>query len=60
MSTYGYIAIFNSKKIEIYANSLYEAKQKAIKYFRPNKRQEHNILVVLAEKDNKPVEQYIG
>ena len=54
---YGYISIFNGKKIELYADSLYEAKKKAIRYFRPNKKQEHNVLVVLAEKNGEVVIQ---
>lgn len=56
---YGYIAIFNGKRIELYADSLYEAKKKAIRYFRPNRNQEHNVLVLLAEKNGEVVTQYI-
>ena len=58
MSTYGYIAFFNGQKIEIRdAASLYDAKRKAVIHFKPNKRQEHNVLVMLAEKDGEVVAQ---
>jgi hypothetical protein len=56
---FGYISIFNGKKIELYAASLYEAKKKAIRYFRPNRNQEHNVLVMLAEKNGEVVTQHI-
>ena len=56
---FGYISIFNGKKIELYAASLYEAKKKAIRYFRPNRNQEHNVLVMLAEKNGEVVTQHM-
>lgn len=45
-----YIAIFNSKQYELYAESLYAAKKKAIEYFKPAKSKEHLVFVKLAEK----------
>ena len=46
----GYIAIYNGKKTEVYADSLYAAKQKAITEFRAPKSKQHMISVMLAEK----------
>jgi hypothetical protein len=51
----GYVAFFNDKRTEVYADSLYQAKQKAITHFKPRKSQEHMVSVVLAEKDGQPV-----
>ena len=51
----GYIAIYNGKRIEIYADCLYSAKVKAIESFRPPKSKRHMISVALAEKDGQQV-----
>lgn len=51
----GYVALFNGKRIEVYAETLYEAKQKAFKAFKPRKREERMISVVLAEKDGEVI-----
>ena len=53
----GYIAINGAgKKIEIYAESLYQAKVKAIAEFKPRgAKQERMISVYLAEKAGEPV-----
>ena len=51
----GYIAFFGSKQIELYASSLYEAKQKAIAQFNPPKSKQHMVSVMLAEKDGHSV-----
>jgi hypothetical protein len=48
----GYIAIWRSKKIEVYAETSYEAQQKAQKEFGNKKGYE--ISVVLAEKNVDP------
>jgi hypothetical protein len=45
----GYIAFYNGKQTEIYADSLYEAKQKAVAFFKPRKSQAHMVHVELAE-----------
>jgi hypothetical protein len=52
---YGYVAFFGGKRHELYAESLWDAKQKAIAHFRPRKKQEHMVSVVLAEVDGEPV-----
>lgn len=51
----GYICFYNGKRWECYANSLYEAKKKAIEHFKPRKSQQHMISVALAEKDGRTV-----
>lgn len=51
----GYIAIYKSKQIEVYANSSYEAQQIASKQFKAKKSYE--VSVYLCEKDGKEVIQ---
>ncbi len=51
----GYICFYNSKQIEIRADSLYKAKLEAIKQFHPPKSKAHMVSVMLAEKDNNTV-----
>ena len=51
----GYVCFFNGKRWECYAETLYEAKQKAVAFFKPRKKQEHMVSVMLAEKDGEVV-----
>ncbi len=51
----GYIAIYNGKSVEIYAESLYQAKLKAIKELKPPKSKQHMVSVMLAELDGETV-----
>jgi len=51
----GYIGFFNGRRVEIQANSLYEAKQEAVKHFRPSKSKAHMVHVHLAEKNGETV-----
>jgi len=51
----GYIAYFKRQRIEIEAQSLLEAKRKALEVFKPNKRDAMLVAVMLAEKNGKPV-----
>ncbi len=54
----GYMAFYSRQQIELYAPSLYEAKQQAVKHFRPAKSKEHMVHVYLAEtSDGTPVDQ---
>ena len=53
---YGYKAFYNGKTWEVYAESLYAAKQAAIKIICPPRSKEHMVSVILCEKDGKPVE----
>lgn len=50
----GYIAIWRSKKIEVYAETSYEAQQKAQKEFGKRCKKGYEISVVLAEKNVDP------
>lgn len=52
---YGYVFFYDRKRIELYADSLFEAKQKAIEQFKPPKSKQHMVHGVLAEVDGKPV-----
>lgn len=52
---YGYVGLFNGKRIEFYADSLYAAKVEALRQFKPKKREENLVSVMLAEKDGKEV-----
>ena len=52
---YGYVAFYNGKRTEIYAESLFKAKELAIAFYRPPKSKQHMISVLLAEKDGEPV-----
>lgn len=51
----GYIAFYNQRRIEIYAASLFEAKQLAVTQFKAPKSKQHMIAVMLAEIEGKPV-----
>ena len=51
----GYIAFYNNKEIELFAESLYSAKLKAVAKMRVPKNKQHMVSVVLAEINNNPV-----
>lgn len=55
----GYIAIYNGKKAEIYADTLYDAKKIAIDVKGPfggvPLTKWNSVAIMLAEKDGKPV-----
>jgi hypothetical protein len=44
-----YIAFYNHQQFELEAESLWDAKQKAVKHFKPPKRYEHMVSVLLAD-----------
>lgn len=50
----GYVCFFERKRIEVRANTLYEAKVKAIQEFRVAKSKEHLVIAELAELNGKP------
>lgn len=52
---FGYKAFYGNKTADIYADSLYAAKRKAIEALKPPKSQQHMVSVVLAEKDGVAV-----
>jgi len=49
----GYIAFYKNKKMEVYAETSYEAQQKAAKSFKAKKSYE--VTVVLCEKEGEQV-----
>lgn len=49
----GYKAFYKNKNIEVYANTSYEAQQKAAKEFKAKKSYE--VTVILCEKDGQQV-----
>lgn len=51
----GYVCFYNSKRIEIEADSQYAAKLKAIAEFKAPKSKQPMISVVLAEKQGEQV-----
>lgn len=52
---YGYIAILNGRRIEIYAPTLLAARQQAIAQLKPRKKDMGYLVVALAEVDGQPV-----
>lgn len=51
----GYICFYNGKRWECYADTLFSAKQQAIAHFKPRKKQEHMVSVILTEISGKEV-----
>ncbi len=51
----GYKAFFLGRTIDVYAESLYQAKLKAIRHFRPVNSKKHLVYVELAEVGGKQV-----
>ena len=51
----GYVCLFKGERIEIYADNLYKAKLKTIETLKIKKKEEHMLIVILAEKDGKQV-----
>lgn len=56
----GYVFFYNSQRVEVRANSPYEAKQKAIAHFKPPKSKAHMVHGMLVEQDGKPVVHSTG
>ena len=52
---HGYMAFLNGKQIEVHAESLWAAKQRAVALLKPKKREQHMVSVVLCEKDGERV-----
>lgn len=51
----GYIAFYDNKRLELYAETLWEATVKARVTFRAPKSRQHLVTVMLAEQDGEPV-----
>jgi hypothetical protein len=56
----GYVCFYNGKRVEIFADSMFQARELAEKLFKPSKSKKHMISVVLAEIDGKTVVQNIS
>lgn len=54
----GYIAFYRGKQVEVYADSSYEAQQKAAAMFKA--RKSYEVTVVLAEKGGQQVVHSTG
>lgn len=50
-----YAAFYNGKESTIEAESLYQAKTKAVAHFKAPKSKQHMVSVMLAEKDGESV-----
>ena len=53
----GYIATFNGRQIEVYADSSYRAQLLALDYFKPSKNKKHLVSVSLAEIEGEQITQ---
>ena len=51
----GYVCFYYHKRIEVYADSLFAAKEKAVAEFKAPKSKRHMVSVMLAEKGGEPV-----
>ncbi len=57
---YGYLATFNGKQTEIYAETSYSAYVKAVEFFKPAKSKKHLVNVYLCERpDGSTVTQVV-
>lgn len=50
-----YKAFYAGKQADIYANTLLEAKNKAVAYFKAPKSKQHMVSVIICEKAGEPV-----
>lgn len=51
----GYICFYNGKRVEIEAETKYEAHAEALKKLKPKRKEAHMVHCHLAEKEGKPV-----
>ena len=51
----GYVCFYKDKRVEVYANTSYQAQQKAAQALKVRDSQAYNITVILAEKDGETV-----
>lgn len=51
----GYIFFFNGRRVELQAESMYSAHQKAVAHFKPAKSKAHMVHGALAEKSGAAV-----
>lgn len=51
----GYIFFYNDQRVEIDAETLYQAKLKALEHFRPPKSKAHMVHGMIAEKNGEQI-----
>lgn len=51
----GYVCFYAGRRIEVYADSLFAAKEKAVAALKAPKSKRHMVSVMLAEKGGEPV-----
>jgi hypothetical protein len=51
----GYLCFYAGKRVELQAENVYSAQQKAVAYFQPPKSKRHMVHVHLCEKDGEQV-----
>jgi hypothetical protein len=51
----GYKAFYNGRETDIYADTLLQAKEKAVAFFKPPKSKQHMVHVHLCEKGGEQV-----
>ncbi|MPR11943.1 hypothetical protein [Microvirga tunisiensis] len=51
----GYKAFYNGRETDIHADTLLQAKEKAVAFFKPPKSKTHMVHVHLCEKDGEQV-----
>lgn len=51
----GYVCLYGKTRLEVHANTTYEARCKAVEHLKIPKSKVHMISVILAEKDNAKV-----
>ena len=52
---WGFVAFYSGKQADVWADTLFQAKQLAVAFFKPPKSKTHMVSVVLAEKNGKQV-----
>ena len=55
MAMNGYICFYKNQRTEVYAETMFKAKDQAIKHFKVGPKQEQHVHVHLAEKNGEPV-----
>ncbi len=53
--SHGYVAFYNGKRADVWANSSSEATDRARVFFKPPKSKKYDVFVVLAEKNGEQV-----
>lgn len=51
----GFVAFYNGKEAEVYANTSLQARDLAVTFFKPPKSKKHMVHVMVAERNGAPV-----